>query len=593
MSTGFDKLAEIHALIDAGEFQRAITELRTLIRKEPNVASWQGMMARASTAAGLHEQALVHARRCTEMSPSHPTPWAELGNALHHLGRFEEARLAYTKGVELSPTSVIASLGLADVLADMGRQGEAASRLETAIRYIPGNEALLGKYSMVLGKLAKMSDALAAAESALVLYPKAWELAQCACSAANYMVEDPQRLFDIHARFGKLFEYRGANPPPRFERTTLNRPMRVGLVSADFRAHSVSHFVEPLLAHVDSKTCELVMFITGPSDNVTKQLRSYGHVWHNYFQKPRSELIAAIRNQQLDMLIDLSGHTRGGDSALLRARTAPLQGNYCGYPNTLGLKSVDFRLVDEVTDPTGIADQFCVEKLIRIKGCFLCYSPRVESLGLRTDRIPGGPYTFGCFNAARKMSDTFLQLCARVCEAAPDSQLLLKNLDFKDPECVTMIRDRALQAGIAPKQLILEGPSTTPLEHLAKYQAVDIALDTFPYSGTTTTCESLFMGVPTITLVGQSHPSRVSASLLDAVGLDGCIAQSKDDFVKLALAWKNRTRDNADRAALRQQMLASELCNGPLFATRFVDAIQGVWRERLVAQLSSTRAGHQ
>lgn len=591
MNSGLDKLGAIHALIDAGESQRAINELRILIRKEPRVASWQGMMARASTAAGLYEQALVHARRCTEMSPGHPTPWAELGNALHHLGRYEEARTAYVKGVELAPTSLIASLGLADVLADMGRQGEAASRLETAIKHLPGNEALLGKYSMVLGKLAKMSDALAAAESALKLYPKSWELAQCACSAANYIVEDPQRLFDIHVRFGKLFEYRGPNPAPRFERVRLDRPMRVGLVSADFRAHSVSHFVEPLLAHVDSRACELVIFCTGPSDNVTRHLKSFGHTWHDFFQKPRSGLVATIRNQQLDILLDLSGHTRGGDSALLRSRTAPLQGNYCGYPNTLGLQSVDFRLVDEVTDPTGTADQYCVEKLIRIAGCFLCYSPRVESHELGTARIPGVPFTFGCFNAARKMSDTFLRMCAQVCSAAPDSRLLLKNLDFKDSECIAMIRDRALQAGIAADQLVLEGPSKTPLEHLARYQSVDIALDTFPYSGTTTTCESLFMGVPTITLVGQSHPSRVSASLLNAVKLDGCIAQSKSEFVELALAWKNGPpRGDIERAALREQMLKSDLCNGPFFAQRFVDALRGIWLERLQAQISQPPA---
>ncbi len=586
MSSSFDRLQAIHALIDAGEPQRAITELRVLIRREPNVASWQGMMARASGAAGLHEQALVHAKRCTEMAPTHPTSWAELGTALHHLGKFEESRVAYSKGVELSPTSVIASLGLADVLADMGRQGEAVRHLEVAIQNIPGNEALLGKYSMVLGKLAKMSDALATAERALKLYPKSWELAQCACAAANYVVEDPQRLFDIHVRFGKTFEFKGANPPVRFTNTELNRPMRVGLVSADFRAHSVSHFVEPLLAHIDRKQCELFLYCTGPSDSVTKQLRSYGHTFVDCFMKPRRELVDSIRNRQLDILIDLSGHTRGGDSALLRSRVAPLQGNYCGYPNTLGLRSVDFRLVDEITDPTGQADAFCVEKLVRIEECFLCYQPRAESLTLDTKRVPG-PFTFGCFNAARKISDTFLELCAAVCSAAPDARLLLKNLDFKDPECVAMIRERALAAGIAEKQLVLEGPSKTPLEHLAKYQEVDIALDTFPYSGTTTTCESLLMGVPTITMVGKAHPSRVSASLLNAVRLDGCVAQNKAEFVELASAWKNtRARGDMQRAALREQFLASALCNGRLFSSRFVAALRGIWRERIAAQMA-------
>ncbi len=589
MNSVSEKLQAIHALIDAGEPQRAIAELRVLIRREPGVASWQGMMARASGAAGLHEQALVHAKRCTEMAPTHPTSWAELGTALHHLGKFEESRVAYSKGVELSPTSVIASLGLADVLADMGRQGEAVRHLEIAIQNIPGNEALLGKYSMVLGKLAKMSDALTAAEAALSLYPKSWELAQCACSAANYVVEDPQRLFDIHVRFGKVFEYKGVNPPVRFTNTDLDRPMRVGFVSPDFRAHSVSHFVEPLLAHIDRKQCELFLYCTGPSDNVTKQLRSYGHAFTDCFMKPRKELVDSIRNRQLDILIDLSGHTRGGDSALLRSRVAPLQGNYCGYPNTLGLRSVDFRLVDEVTDPTGQADQYCVEKLVRIEECFLCYQPRTESLTLDTKSVAGGPFTFGCFNAARKISDTFLGLCAAVCKAAPDARLLFKNLDFKDPECVAMIRERALAAGIAADQLVLEGPSKTPLEHLAKYQEVDIALDTFPYSGTTTTCESLLMGVPTITMAGKSHPSRVSASLLNAVKLDGCVAHSPAEFVEVALAWKNtRARGDSQRAALREQFLKSALCDGALFSARFVAALRGIWKERIAAQLAET-----
>ena len=585
MKQGFDKVTELHAMIEGGQARKAIDQLRALIQREPQVATWHGLMARASGVVGLDAQAEIHARIMARMRPEHPTSWTELGEALQRQGKMQEARESFDKAVQINPKSALACLGLAGVLTDLGRWGEAQALLHAAIEQIPGNEPLLGRYSMILGKLARMSDAVSQAEQALQKFPRSWELAQCAAVAGNYCIDDPARLFEMHRRFGELFEYRGVLKGPQIENVDPERLLRVGLVSPDFRGHSVSYFVEPLLRHADRTRVEYVLFSTGPRDHVTDMLRSCGHVFHDMFGKPRTLLKERLLGAKLDILIDLCGHMRGGDLELLRARLAPLQINYCGYPNTLGLKSVDFRLVDEVTDPSGWSDACATETLIRVQGCFLSFAPRQGSLECDVERVENLPPTFGSFNAARKISDQYLALCRAVLERVPESRLVFKSMDFRAPECEAIVRDRAGTAGIDQARLTLLGPSDDTRNHLEAYRGMHVALDTYPYSGTTTTCEALLMGVPVVTLMGRTHPSRVSASLLRAAGIDGCVAETAEEFADCAARQMELELANPHSRRERQRkFLSSELCDGKEWAGHFEAALRSAWQMRLGAK---------
>jgi protein O-GlcNAc transferase len=518
------------------------------------------------------------------MAPNHPTSWAELGDALHHLGRLEEAEAAFAKGVSLSATSTIAALGLANVLCDRGRPAEAQKVLDRALESIPDNEFLLGRYSTCLGKLARMDRALSAAESALLKFPRSWQLAQTACPASNYVTDDPVRLFQIHSRFGRIFEGAGIGISPSITNPDPERTLRIGILSADLRGHSVSHFVEPILKHIDRTACAITMFSVGPSDDVTARLRNYGHPLLELLGKPRKEILASIKKANIDILLDLSGHTLGGDVHLLRSRPVPLIGNYCGYPNSVGMKSIDFRLVDAITDPPGEADKYNVEELVRIEGCFLCFEPRPESIHCEIETVPGLKPTFGSFNAARKISDEYLALCRGVLERVPKSGLVFKSLDFRAQECAQLVQERAAAAGIDVSRLRLIDPTDASHDHLQIYRQIHVALDTFPYSGTTTTCEALFMGVPVVTLLGRSHAARVSASLLRAADIENCIATSPAEYVDLAAQqMEHMLSDSQGRAVRRAAFLSSDLCNGQLFASRFAAALRTVWRRAVGA----------
>jgi predicted O-linked N-acetylglucosamine transferase (SPINDLY family) len=356
-------------------------------------------------------------------------------------------------------------------------------------------------------------------------------------------------------------------------------------VSPDFRGHSVSYFVEPLLAHADRKRVTYTLFSTGPKDQITERLKSLGHTFYDFFGRPKSELKERIQSARLDILVDLCGPLRGGDLELLRARLAPLQMNYCGYPNTLGLKSVDYRLVDEVTDPSGWSDAYAAESLIRIKGCFLSFAPRQESLDCDVERVENLPPTFGSFNAARKISDQYLSLCRAVLELVPESRLIFKSMDFRAPECEAIVRERAGVAGIDQARLTLLGPSDAARNHLESYRHMHVALDTYPYSGTTTTCEALLMGVPVVTLMGRTHPSRVSASLLRAAGIEGCVAETAAEYAACAARHMELEVASSDTRRERQRrFLASELCDGKRWAAHFEAALRSAWQKHLGAQ---------
>jgi protein O-GlcNAc transferase len=290
-------------------------------------------------------------------------------------------------------------------------------------------------------------------------------------------------------------------------------------------------------------------------------------------------LAERIRHDGIDILVDLVGHTAMNRLLVFARRPAPIQVTWLGYPNTTGLTAIDYRLVDAVTDPEGEADALASETLVRLPGGFLCYG------GHGGAPAPGpapclatGTVTFGSFNSPPKLSAATLDAWAQVLARLPESRLLLKGKPFADAATRALYLGRLAERGVAPERVELAAwlPDQA---HLALYDRIDIALDPFPYNGTTTTCQALWMGVPVVALRGDRHASRVGASLLTQIGLTDLIADSVEAYVETAIALAGDPARLADlRHSLRPRMAASPLCDATGFARKIEQAYRTMWQ---------------
>jgi predicted O-linked N-acetylglucosamine transferase (SPINDLY family) len=389
---------------------------------------------------------------------------------------------------------------------------------------------------------------------------------------------EPEAVFQTHLDFARLLGPPG--PAPALENPDPERSLRIGVVSSDLRSHSVAYFIEPWLAHHDRRRESLTAYSLCPpmsEDRITARLKGYFSEWRGIpALLPHEELGKVVRRDRVDILVDLDGHT-GPRLPLFHLRPAPVLVSYLGYANTTGLATMNWRITDSLADPPGPSDALASEGLWRLDPCFLCYCPpeRVPEVG----PAPEGPFTFGSFNAAAKLSAATLELWGAVLEAVPGSRLLLKGDAFGVERVRADIRARLGAQGVFPDRVDFLGRQATVEEHLGAYGRMHVALDPFPYHGTTTTCEALFMGVPVISMYGRAHASRVGLSLLTAVGLPELAVADRAEFVRTSGALAaDPGRLAALRASLRERLLSSPLCDRRGFAARFDGALRSMWR---------------
>ena len=385
-----------------------------------------------------------------------------------------------------------------------------------------------------------------------------------------------------HRRAGAALMALAPNSPalPFANPRDPGRRLRVGYVSPDFRRHSVSYFLEPLLAAHDRAGFEIFCYaeVIQP-DEVTARLQRHADHWLITAGMPDDALAARIRADGIDILIDLAGHTAGNRLPLFARRPAPIQATWLGYPNTTGLPAIDYRLADAISDPPGWGDALASETLLRLPGGFLCFGPPVHAPPPGVPPcLAAGAVTFGSFNNPAKISLPTIESWSAILKRLPDARLLLKSRQLVDAMTWVLLRTRFAERGIPANRVDMLGFQADTVSHLEVYHRVDIALDPFPYNGATTTCEALWMGVPVVTLAGDRHAARVGASLLSRVGLDGLIAASRDEYVERAVDLAgDRERLAALRSTLRPDMAASSLCDATAFARGVEAAYRGIW----------------
>lgn len=568
----------------AGRTEQAIAAVRRVLQKEPGHAEANNSMAALLYRAGRLEQALYYAGLAVKASPGVGDFHSTQAKVLLGLKRRKEAAVSLRRAVEAEPGCAAHRIDLMPLLWEQADYAGALEMAREAWRAEPHNTHARNTYYSSLGNTGDGEETIRLTLEALKAEPMDSALLAMLCGASNYSPSlSAAEIFDAHVRHGRVLAALTKRLPelPRPGAGESERKLRVGYLSPDLYTHSVSFFLEPILRHRDRERFETFCYSIRPNlDETTERLKALvGSGWRDLGAADDEAIVQKIRSDRIDILVDLAGHTGPNQPWLMARKAAPIQVTAIGYPNTTGIAAVDYRIVDSLTDPQG-AESLATEELIRLDPCFLCYTPpQAAPEPAPPPCLERGHITFGSFNNCIKLSAPVMALWARVLDAVPGSRLLVKSTQFSAPLFKDKYAKRFADAGVDPDRLELVGRIPDTAGHLGAYARVDIALDPFPYNGTTTTCEALFMGVPTVTLAGDRHAARVGVSLLTAAGMPELIARSPDEYVELA---RRLASDPAGLAGLRREirprLLGSPLCDGPGYARRLEEAYRAMWR---------------
>jgi protein O-GlcNAc transferase len=559
----------------AGKLPHAIASIRRILAVKPANLDALQVLALLLSQSGQLDQAAAQLSRAVDLSPAAPHLRNNYANILIQLRRYSEAAAQARKAIELNAGYIPAYIALSCAQLYLPDSEAAIDAARRGLAVGP-NPELSKNLVLALDQSGRADQALHAAEQAHFAHPTHAALHSLYLMLLNY-TDRPRGATDIaaaHRRFGELHPSAKATPI----NTEPDRPIRIGIVSADLRTHSVAYFLEPILQYAPSDI-DITCFSLSdtPSDPTTRRLRGYVKSWDEVGHLDDAGLAAKIRERRIDILLDLMGHTGGNRLAALASKPAPVIVTAIGYPNTTGLGAIDYRLVDSVTDPAG-AEALATERLLHVDPCFLCYRPPHDAPETAMP-APDAPITFGSFNTPAKVSPRTAALWAGALNAIPGSRLLLKSKDLGEACSRAAVLERLARAGIVSNRITILPAAASVRDHLTLYSQVHIALDTVPYNGTTTTCEALYMGVPVITLQGEVHASRVGMSLLSAAGHPEWVASSPDHFGRIAAALAADSSGLAKlRAGLRRSVQASSLCNAAGYSTRMFASLRECWR---------------
>lgn len=519
-------------------------------------------VAGARQAAELHKQGASHLRQ----------------------RRVEEAIAALERLVELQPTSAKAhrDLGAAYIRAD--RFDDAVVSLQRALELRPRFADAFASLGDAFHLQGRVEEAINCYRQTLALRPSATSAHSNLLLNLNYQRKnDAQTLFAEHLKWAKAHASPLTAEILRHENSpSAERQIRVGYVSGDFRRHAVGSFIEPILANRDPAAFHIICYsdVLRP-DDATERLSAMADGWRDIRGLTDIDVCDMIRHDQIDILVDLAGHTASNRLCVFARKPAPVQITYLGYPNTTGLGTMDYRLTDTWADPLGQTEQFHTEQLYRLPRGFLCYQgPADAPVPSAPPIVKNGFVTFGCFNILAKLTPETLGLWAKIMTVLPNSRMVLKDRlgTFANPARRRYVQDIFAYHRIAADRLELLSKDSDRQKHMESYSKVDVMLDPFPYNGTTTTCEALWMGVPVITLAGTRHASRVGVSILKSAGLPEFVSPNIEGYARSAvLLARDVNRLVLLRRTLRQKITASSLCDAGKFTKYLGAAYREMW----------------
>ena len=526
---------------------------------------------------GQHEKALAAANRVTALMPEFAEGWLNFGNLNVLTNRNAEAISAFRKATELAPQDDRAWYNLGNMLARTGQRLESIVALEHAHSIASGNANILASLALAYRKQGRLDDAVSAYEKALALDPGNALIHSNLLVASQYLPSgSDETLYAAHQAWN---DNRVPRSTPEIELTNASkRPLKIGYVSADFRTHPIGFFLSGVLAHHHvADVISVCLSDTAQPDAITNALQHATSQWVDIRALDDDAFIETVRRNEIDILVDLSGHLSHNRLTAFARRAAPVQATWAGYVGTTGVAAMDWLIADSHHTPDGY-ERWASERIVRLPHDYICYRPPVEAppvMDLPSDTAER--VTFGCFNNLVKVNGDVLALWAKVLAAVPGSRLILKCADLDQPDLRDWVRATMAGHGIDTERIDLREKSPH-VEPLRTYGEIDIALDPFPYSGGLTTLEALWMGVPVITKTGNTFAGRHSTSHLNAVGLTDWIVKENEAYVALAQGKANDKESlRALRQTLRDTVAASPICDAQSFTRSLENAYREMW----------------
>ena len=579
----------------AGELGPAAEAFAVVARVEPKNPDAFMRLGDVFARQGRQTDAVANFRTALELKPDDPRALYNLGLALVNGGHTAEAQSKLHQALKLKPGYAEAHNALGLSLEAAGRKDDALFHYQQAVQFQPDFADGWSNLGTNMGEQGRSDEAIDCLRHSLSCRPDAPQIHSNLLLLLNYSGRyTPEEVRAEHVawaarhaagRGGEGEWGSGGEKPSGLDSPSPFLPLspsrlRVGYLSADYRTHTVSGFLELLLRHHSREAVEVFAYasVLRP-DAVTDKLKALADHWRPVGGLPDEKAAELIRADRLDVLVDLGGHTAGNRLLVMARRPAPVQATLFGYPNTTGMTAVDYRITDELSDPPGASDGYGTEKLLRLSGPAWAYLPPA-------DAPPVGPlpaasqrgFVFGCLNNPAKVSDACLDAWAKILQTAAGSRLVL--LAGHSQNGSKRMTDRFSKTGILRDRVQML-PRMPFSKYLAAHGPIDLALDPFPYNGGVTTCDALWMGVPVLAVAGNTYASRQGFMLMTRLGLGEFVADSPDQLVKLAKHWTLCRPALAEvRAELRGKLAASEICDGPKYCRSLEEAYRQAVAQR-------------
>lgn len=572
-------------LRDRGRSTEAAASFRHALRIKPDHANAHNNLGNILKEQGRLAEAEACYRQALAIQPNHVHAHNNLGNTLSEQRRFTEAESSYRRSLVLKPDYADTHNNLGHTLKELRRLTEAETCFRRALEIAPEHSEAHCNLGNLLKDQGRLGEAESSYRQALEVKPDYLDARSNLLGLLNYSdTHSPEQCLEEAQRYGRFVEAK--LPPHSAPFSSWNCPpeparLRVGLVSGDLRTHPVGYFLESLLAHIDPARIELSAYPSHhQEDALTERIRPRFAAWKPLLGLSDEMVARTIRNDGIHILIDLSGHTAHNRLPMFAWKPSPVQVSWLGYFATTGVAAIDYLLADETGVPATQRGHF-TESIWYLPRTRLCFTPPATNLPVTPlPAMNHGHVTFGSFQNLAKVGDNVLTAWSEILRALPDTRLRWQCKQFSDPTVVSQTLNRLDRHGIALPQLSLHGESSREA-YLAAYAEVDIVLDSFPYPGGTTTCEALWMGVPTLTLAGDRLHARQGASLMAAAGLEDWIVTSHAAYVATAItAARGIPALDALRAGMRERIKSSPLFDAQGFADNFVAAMWAIWREK-------------
>lgn len=578
-----------------GKFNFAEAELRSALEADPDDVEAKHVLALVLRALGQRQEASFLLAAVVAANPDDAESWSNYGALLRELGLIEQSLHALETAVKLEPRNPIALNNLGTALIDAGDTAQGRARFEEALALKPAYADAQINLARASFESGKIEEAKKLVSSAIALDPTSAEaqnrlsFIQAASGEVESALKSTAKAHDLDPRNDQITSNmflralscdtvtaqeiveqakawgRRFGSTPRMCSERRGSIKRVGFVSGDLRKHPVGFFVSPVIQHL-AEHAEVFCYATLPQeDAVTQQIKASCTGWSVVYRTPAQEMASLIARDKIDVLVDLSGHTGDNRLDVFARRPAPVQVTWLGYSGTTGLPQMDAILADATLIPAG-ADHLYSEHVARLPHSFLCANPVMFT---EVQRVRPTNTVFGVFNNPSKFSTTAFRLWAEVLRSCPGSQILFKYHHSHDRYVQRQTIARLCEHGVVPEQVTF-APFASREEHCRTLASVTAALDTFPYSGATTTLDCMACGVPVVTLVGDRYASRMSASMLNTIGATNLVCETEESYVEKAVA----IAQGWSAGQLREMLIESPLCDTRLFAASFLELLQ-------------------